>query len=264
MALAPWMAAVGWLGTAEAAAQGRFSVLSEASLNRAYTHFWGDALVSHRLDVYHMPSRAFAVGGQYRCSDHLSVKLNAGIVSHGLAFQTYADAPGGQQWRVRGTSKSFEQDMRAGLTVVYYFPSSARQHRWLAEGGLDVLTGFFAGPVVSFKSYAFDNARPAFTFDITGGTRIGPPFMEATVTPTRFSYSRRGVYLAAGHEWQLRRRHHLSTRLVACIGLEERARWRLDYTTWDIAPDVDPVSYHNEVTSKVTWIGAQAAYRFQL
>jgi hypothetical protein len=257
-----WLVVAGLLGCPVlAAAQSRFSLVAEGQLHRSYSRFRGNSLVSHRVDVFRMSGRAASIGGQYKVSDKLAVKLVTGLFGHGLAFQTYADAPGGRWYEARGTSRTFSLSFKGGLSAVYVLSPSNKKHRWLTEAGVEVITD--ASPF-DFRQRNLESPFVDYSFDITGGARSGPPFMEAQVRITRGAVARPGLYLAAGHEWQLGRRHYMASRLVGCIGLVEKRLWRLNYTVWDVAPDVDPVSYQNEVSTNISWVGVQASYRFSL
>ncbi|MBD2715888.1 hypothetical protein KBK19_12660 [Microvirga sp. STR05] len=63
--------------------------------------------------------------------------------------------------------------------------------------------------------------------------------------------------------WALHPRHTLALELLASAGLRDLQRFQMQYVVWEQGPTIDPKAYTNTLATRFSFVGLQAAYRFQ-
>lgn len=242
-----------FLFPASVSAQRPFAVVAAAQVHGMKPRFADDQLVNARISVSTRVYRSLTVGALVGLSPTVALQATAGFSSYGLAVRRQLDY---------SKHRYENSDLSSTRTNALEFAVVARRsfagiknsnHGWFTDAGLDVFYLGNHGEIGSIGGLGIGNSN------------IGPngPGISGSVDAVSGNSYRLGLRVGIGHEWAPHPRHTLALELLASYGLRDLQRFQMQYVVWEQGPAIDPKSYTNTLATRFSFVGLQAAYRFQ-
>ena len=242
------------LSTGRSLAQKSLSLTVAGQAHLTGGRFVGDQLVSARINVVPTVYRDWLLGVVVDLTPRYAVQATFGQPNYGLSFRTQRDYRRSPEQDANVAT--FQQQAFEYAVVLrrHFFVARTPARRWFADLGLDLIDISQLG---GGGSFGFSGTDPSLT---TG------PGIEANGVLDMRNPNRVGVRLGLGHEWALNHgnRHFFSLQAVGSVGLRDLQRHRMSAVVWERGRTVDPIYYRNQVATRLSFVGLQARYRFQL
>lgn len=235
-------------------AQRSFSVVIVAQAHGMVPRFADNQPVNAQISIPPQVYRSGLVGAVVELSPRLAVQATAGFASYGLTIRRQYDYPR-HRYKNSGSSSTATNALEFALVARRYFSSDQRPDRsWFTDVGLDAMYLGNTGKIGGIYTLGFGLSNP-------------PPNetgMSGSVYAVGGNPYRVGIRAGIGHEWALGRRHFVALELLASYGLRDLQRFEMKYTVWNQGPTIDPRKYENTIATRVSFIGLQGSYRFQV